>query len=37
MLSEAQRERVQACDDVEALQTWIEGAVAATTMDDVLG
>ena len=36
-LSDAQRERVQACGDLEVLHAWLDRAVDAATADDVLG
>jgi Uma2 family endonuclease len=36
-LSDAQRERVAACDDLATLETWLDRALDATRADDVFG
>jgi hypothetical protein len=36
-LSDAQRERIAACTEIETLQTWIENAAVAESADDVFG
>ena len=35
-LSDAQRQRVQACGNLEVLHAWLDRAVDAATADDVL-
>ncbi|MFO0604700.1 MAG: hypothetical protein U0324_16075 [Polyangiales bacterium] len=35
-LTHAQRERMQACDELEVLQAWLENAVEASTAEDAL-
>ena len=36
-LSDAQRERIATCAEIETLQTWIENAAVAESADDVFG